>query len=70
MAQSGHRSVLFFLVSRTNIRRMVPAEQIDPIYAKTLRWASENGLEIMAHCAEISSKGVEVGPSVPVILST
>ena len=69
MVESGHRAVMFFLVSRTNVSRMVPAEQIDPTYAKTLRWAAQNGVEVLAHLAEISTTGVTVGSEIPVDLS-
>jgi len=69
MVQSGHRAVLFFLVSRTNVTRMVPADHIDSTYGKTLRWASQNGVEVIAHRAELSEKGVTIGPSILVDLS-
>lgn len=69
MVESGHRAVLFFLVSRTDVNRMVPAAHIDPTYAETLRWAAEQGVEVLAYRAALSSSEITVGPRIPVDLS-
>jgi len=68
MTREGHRAVMFFLVSRTDAKRLVPAEAIDPTYAETLRWAAGEGVELMAHQASISEEAVHVGKALPIAL--
>ena len=69
MVKNGHRAVMFFLVSRTDATHMVPAEHIDPVYAETLRWAAQNGVEIMAYGTDLDAKGVHVSRPIAVDLS-
>jgi sugar fermentation stimulation protein A len=44
----GWRAALLFVVQRADSNRMVIADDIDPVYAETLKTAYENGVEIMA----------------------
>jgi sugar fermentation stimulation protein A len=44
----GWRTALLFVVQRADSNRMVIADDIDPVYAETLKTAYENGVEIMA----------------------
>lgn len=53
MARLGHRAVLLFCVQHTGVQWVEPADAIDPIYGKTLREAVQNGVEVLAYCAEI-----------------
>ena len=41
--QQGHRAVLLFCVCHTGIKRVIPAVDIDPVYAQTLKEASDQG---------------------------
>jgi len=68
MVEQGERGVLFFLVSRSDVARLKPAEEIDPVYAQTLREVAEQGVEILARKAEISSESVHLGEPVEVVL--
>ena len=34
---AGHRAVIFFLVSRDDVRTFAPADDVDPEYGSTLR---------------------------------
>ncbi len=54
MAQQGHRAVLLFCVQHTGIKTVSPADNIDPVYGKTLREAIRAGVEVVAYGAEIS----------------
>ena len=60
--------MLFFLVSRSDVSAMKPAEDIDPTYAKHLRWAAEEGVEILAYKASLESEEVGIGERMPVLL--
>ena len=62
------RSVMLFLVSRTDANRMTTAESIDPVYASTLRWAQEQGVELLAYKTDLTSQEVGISQSIPVLL--
>ncbi len=61
MAEGGHRAVLFYLVQRTDCRRVAVAEDIDPTYAEAFRQARVAGVEVIAYDTRISPDGVEIG---------
>jgi len=66
--QAGHRSVVFFLVSRADVGEMAPADEIDPAYGQALRDAVAAGVEVLAYQASIDVAGVSLGQRVPVRL--
>ena len=68
MHQKSCRSVMLFLVSRTDVNRMTAAESIDPEYASTLRWAHSEGVEVIAYQTEVSSREISVSKAIPVLL--
>jgi sugar fermentation stimulation protein A len=68
MVKQGHRAVQFFLVSRTDASEVVPAEHIDPKYAHHLRWAAQQGVEVLAYKTLINSTALGVGEALPVHL--
>lgn len=53
MKREGHRAVLLFCVQHTGIQWVEPADVIDPTYAKTLREAIAQGVEVIAYGAQI-----------------
>ncbi|WP_020208312.1 DNA/RNA nuclease SfsA [Gilvimarinus chinensis] len=53
MVQQGHRAMLLFCVQHTGIETVAPADDIDPLYGKTLREAVAAGVEILAYKALI-----------------
>jgi sugar fermentation stimulation protein A len=67
-AGKGHRAVLLFSVNRTDARSIEPADAIDPLYGRTLRWAVEHGVEVIAYRAAISPHRVELSARLPVEL--
>jgi len=70
LAGQGHRAVIFFLVQRMDGKYFSPAEEIDPLYASTLREVHETGVEILAYQARVSPESIEVAGSIPVFLGT
>lgn len=50
----GHRAVLLFCVPHTGIDRVMPAADIDPVYAMTLCEAVVSGVEVMAWQCRVS----------------
>ena len=68
MVQEGYRAVLLFCVQHTGIEQVSPADDIDPLYAQTLRQAVAAGVEVIAYKAEISPQRIELVRPLPVIL--
>jgi sugar fermentation stimulation protein A len=66
--RKGDRAVQLFLVSRQDVDQMCPAVNIDPVYAKNLRWAASEGVEIVAHKAHLDPREITVGPQIPVLM--
>ena len=64
----GHRAVQLFLVSRSDVRRFVPADAIDPAYGAALRKAARAGVELLAYCARVRPDSIAVHRRLPVEL--
>ena len=64
----GDRAVLLFLVSRGDVSRVRPADEVDPAYGAALRAAAGAGVEVLAHRALISLQTIQVGEALPVVL--
>lgn len=58
MLAQGHRAVLFYCVQHTGIQSVSPAEEIDTVYATTLREAVSKGLEVLVYGAKISAEEI------------
>jgi sugar fermentation stimulation protein A len=61
MVGQGHRAVQLFFVSRDDVRRFAPADEIDPDYGAALREASAAGVEVLAYAARVTPDTLEVG---------
>ena len=66
--EQGNRGVLLFLIMRTDIDQIVPADLIDPTYGQLLRQAINNGVEVLAYKTDINLEGIKVTHSIPIIL--
>lgn len=68
MVRAGHRSVIFYCVQRKDARNVRPADNIDPVYGKTLRESVKAGVEALAYRACPDTKGISLSSSLPVLL--
>ena len=68
MVQQGHRAIVFFLVSRSHMDAMRPADHIDSAYGEALRTAIHVGVEALAYQLDFSENAVAVGKRLPVML--
>ncbi|NJN52767.1 MAG: DNA/RNA nuclease SfsA, partial [Gammaproteobacteria bacterium] len=66
--QTGGRAVLLFCVQHTGVRRVRPADHIDPSYGTALRDAATQGVEVLAYSCVIDRSGIAIGCALPVIL--
>jgi sugar fermentation stimulation protein A len=68
LRRRGFRAVLLFVVPRTGVTSVRPADEIDPAYGVALRRAATAGVEILAYAIELSLAGLRLGTSLPVYL--
>lgn len=58
--RAGDRAVQFFFVSRGDVARFAPADDIDPDYGRALRAAAEAGVELLAYAARVRPDRLEL----------
>lgn len=68
LKQLGQRAVLFFCVQRVSAERVLPADDFDPAYGKSLRSAHQKGVEVIAYRAQIDKLGIRLDCPLPVHL--
>jgi sugar fermentation stimulation protein A len=68
IVKKGGRAVQFFFCSRTDVTRFRPAADIDPEYAKALRRAAKQGVEVLAWRAKVQKHRLELDAPIPVEL--
>ena len=61
----GQRAVMFYLVQRNDAKLFRPADDIDPVYAATLREAVGKGVEILVYQADVSVEEINLGKPLP-----
>lgn len=64
----GHRAVIFYLIQRMDASVFSPAAMIDPDYARKLKNAVENGVEILTRDVHIDPVMIRLGKPLPVEL--
>ena len=69
IVESGGRAVLVFCAQHTGIKRVAPAEAIDPEYAANLRKAVAAGVEVIAYGCDITPDEIVIAQPLPVALS-
>lgn len=62
---SGKRAVMLYIIQRQDVEVFGPAEAIDPEYAKALRNAMENGVEVLAYQVRVSPSQIILGKKLP-----
>ena len=66
--KAGMRAVMLYVVQRTDVRMFSPARKIDPEYARALKEAVRNGVEVIVAQARISPDGIEFHRLLPLEL--
>lgn len=69
LKQQGERAVLLFCSSRSDTQRVIPARDIDPVYAEALAEAHAAGVELLAYACKISQRELRLSKRVPVDLT-
>ena len=68
VVQAGQRGFLLFLVPRSDVQQVVPADAIDPAYGAALRRVVAEGVEVEAWRAQVTRTQVTITERVPVSL--
>lgn len=66
VAQGG-RAVIFFCVQRSDLNQVRPADDIDPLYGKTLREAIAAGVTALAYRAVVDPRELRLRDRIPVV---
>jgi sugar fermentation stimulation protein A len=65
VARNGQRAALLFVVQRHQADAFVPADDIDPAFARVLRSAVAAGVEIYAYLCPLTPDGIRLGDPLP-----
>ena len=66
--KSGDRAVLLFIIMRTDVSLVKPADTIDAEYGRLLREAVKEGVEVLAYGAKIDKEGMSIDRVISVVL--
>ena len=68
LRRRGARAALLFIVGRTGVDRVRPADEIDPAYGAALRRAAAAGVELLAYATALTPDRLAVSGRLPVVL--
>ncbi len=63
--ENGMRAVMLYIIQRTDVSIFAPANEIDPEYAKTLKKAYNNGIEIIPMQAKVTPEKIDLVKELP-----
>ena len=66
MSRSGQRTALVFIVQRSSVKALIPNDEVDPAFARTLRRAIASGVEVYAYRCPLTLEGLTLGPALAV----
>ncbi|BCO10342.1 sugar fermentation stimulation protein [Desulfolithobacter dissulfuricans] len=65
LRKNGAQAAVLFCVQRADGAWFAPADEIDPLYADTLRKVSDQGVRILAYRAEVQPNQVTITEKIP-----
>lgn len=68
LVEAGYGAAVLFCIQRSDAVRFRPASSIDPVYAQTVSWAQERGVQFLAYQAEVTTKSVTLARKIPVFI--
>jgi len=68
MVAEGHRAVMFFCVSRGDVKTFSPADEIDSKYGEALRRVADAGVELLAYTTKVAPDSFELGKKLKIVL--
>jgi sugar fermentation stimulation protein A len=64
--KQGMRAVMLYIVQRSDVEIFAPAKEIDPGYAKALKKAVSEGVEVIAMQAKVTPEKIDLVKKLPV----
>jgi len=61
IAREGGSATLFFLISRTDVSTVRPADEVDPKYGDALRGAMDAGVKVLAYRLQVDGRELTLG---------
>lgn len=68
LKSEGYRACMLYIVNREDVISFSPAKEIDPEYARLLKEAKQNGVEILAYQTTLNDSGITVSKKLKVVL--
>lgn len=65
LVHRGYKCAVFFLVQRSDAVGFRPADRIDPLYARTLREAHDDGVVLLTYQAAVSPESIRITNPLP-----
>jgi len=66
--KTGHRAVLLFIIMRTDVNLVTPADSVDAEYGRLLREAVKEGVEVIAYGVKINTEGMSIDRTISILL--
>jgi sugar fermentation stimulation protein A len=66
--KEGYRAIILFLVQMESIKHFTPNKLMDVQFAEALKYAHDNGVEILSYDCKLSESEIIVNRKIPVIL--
>lgn len=68
LAEAGFGAAVLFCIQRSDAASCRPAAAIDPVYAQTVAWAHEHGVQFLAYQAEVQPEAITITNQLPFFL--
>lgn len=66
--REGYRAIIVFLIQMENIRYFTPNKLMDVKFAEALKYAQDNGVEIISYDCRVSESEIIINKEIPVII--
>lgn len=63
--KQGMRTVMLYIIQRSDVEVFAPAWEIDPVYSETLKRAVKSGVEVVPVIAKVTPETIELGEILP-----
>ena len=64
----GYEAMVFFLLQFQGANILTPHVEMDPVFSKTLKKASQSGVKLLAYDSLVTKNSLEINKKIPVII--
>lgn len=58
VVKEGMGAGVIFLIQLEQVKYFTPNDEMDPLFGKALRYAAQNGVDVMAYCCEVTENSI------------